>query len=232
MYITIHAPGDFSCHFVTPSDRSEICLVIHETAVEERFFVWACGSNMNLQAFKLSAISWFTLAYLSTTGRVLQILEHGKILARRKGSMISICARDDRTEPITELSENANICSLNNLHDRLVGLVLEIRVVELVEFRAHLLKFFFSRANLRYHEWMILIGVRKILPWNRHRWHSKIGQPSRGWPTENLSKRGYKNFQTLTSHCWKIFSWVSLSPRRKSSAVKVSLLTRKMDKVV
>ena len=62
---------------------------------------------------------------------VLEVLEHRDVLARREERVVGICTSHDGAE-----------------HDRLVGLVLEVTVVKLVEFRAHLLQFLLGRADL------------------------------------------------------------------------------------
>ena len=39
--LTIHAPSDLPSHLVTPTDRSKVGLVIHETGIEAGLDVWA-----------------------------------------------------------------------------------------------------------------------------------------------------------------------------------------------
>lgn len=58
--------------------------------------------------------------------------EHGDIFARRKQCVVRISARHDGAE-----------------HDRLVGLVLEIPVVQLIELGSHLLELFLGGSNLK-----------------------------------------------------------------------------------
>ena len=69
--------------------------------------------------------------HLATRSRVLEVLEHRNVLARREERVVCIRPRDDRAE-----------------HDGLVGLVLEVPVPELVEFGAHLLQLLLSGTDL------------------------------------------------------------------------------------
>ena len=48
--LTVHPARNFTGLLVTPPDRSEISLVVHETAIEERLLVRICRLDMDLQA--------------------------------------------------------------------------------------------------------------------------------------------------------------------------------------
>ena len=88
--------------------------------------MWIC-----IQQISVGRRPCVRTTYLSTTSRVLEVLEHRDVLAGRQEGVVSVCTGDDGTE-----------------HDGLVGLVLEVPVVKLVEFRAHLLQFLLGRADL------------------------------------------------------------------------------------
>ena len=47
---TVHSPGDFTSLLVTPADRSEVCLVVHESTVKGGILIWARGCDVNLEA--------------------------------------------------------------------------------------------------------------------------------------------------------------------------------------
>jgi hypothetical protein len=46
--VTIHPPRDLTGLLVAPSDRPIVCLVVHESAIETRFLVWAGRLDVNL----------------------------------------------------------------------------------------------------------------------------------------------------------------------------------------
>ena len=111
---------------------------IHATRNLTRLLVApADGSEIGLVVHETGVEEWLDVGVrrfdvnLSTAGRVLQVLEHRDVLSRWQKGVIGVRATDDGSE-----------------HHRLVGLVLEVTVPELVEFRSHLLQFLLGGTDL------------------------------------------------------------------------------------
>ena len=72
------------------------------------------------------------VTHLAARRGVLEVLEHREVIARREERVVRVRARDDRAK-----------------HDRLVGLVLEVGVPEVVELRTHFLQLGLSWSDLK-----------------------------------------------------------------------------------
>lgn len=74
---TIHTTSDLTGLLVTPTDRREVSLVVHETAVEEGLDVRVGRLDMNLKAIPVSFTSSTkdSTSYLATRSWVLEVLE-------------------------------------------------------------------------------------------------------------------------------------------------------------
>ena len=93
---TIHATGDFTSLLVTPANRSEVSLVVHETTIEEWLDVGVCRLDMDLSArgWVLEVLEpMINLESSSQDGK--GTLLHGDVLARRQQSVVGIGTGND-----------------------------------------------------------------------------------------------------------------------------------------
>jgi hypothetical protein len=84
--LTIHASRNLASLLVTPANRSEVSLVIHEATVEEGLDVRVRRSDVNLAMRHKFNVRSGTIesANLSTASGVFKVLEHCHVFARRK----------------------------------------------------------------------------------------------------------------------------------------------------